>query len=1028
LRSIVAWCLQNRPVIVLFGLIMMAAGTFSIFQLNQELLPDISFPAMFVLVAEPGASPDQVDRDLALPIQNALTGIPHETHVTTSASQGFATVIVQFDLNSQLKDDQDAVQQRLAQVQLPPDAGRPLLQTFSFTQLPTITYSLAAKDGDLQRATTEANEVIAPALRSVAGVGQVKVAGGAADSVTITLEPLKMAAAGVSATQVQQALAASQVDLPAGEVLSGSKTLPVEVRSSLKTVGDLKALVVGAAATGMAAPRLVTLGDVATVIESPLPLNGISRTDGSPSLSISVIKTSDGNAVKVSRDVRAKMASLHLNASDSVSVTSDAAVDINGSISGLVEEGLVGAVLAILIIFLFLGSVRATLVTAISLPTSVLVALAGTQLFGYSLNIMTLAGLTIAIGRIVDDAIVVLENSYRHLQLGESPREAALNGAGEVSKAVLSTTLTTVAVFLPIGLVGGIISKFFLPFSVTVTIALLASLVVALSVVPVLVSYFLEYRGKSHGESRLVRAYRPLLAWSLSRGWRKAVVLVVAVLILGLSLLSVTRIPVNFFSAGGSDTITGQVSLPAGTTASETSDQLKPFETAAGADPNVKLVSDNISSTDFGSFTGPSSTNVARLTFLVKDKTQVNATRDRLQRMLDQLYGPGNGQVSVQSFGPPASSFTVTLSGSDPAALQQGTQSVIAALQPDQDLTNLRSSVAADKPQLLVTVDPTKAAAHGISPRQVAFLVASVLTPQQLGTLGNGGPVVTLRIDPAGLTGDSLGVVPVAPGVSLTDVATVSDELAAVSVLRQDGVQQATVTADFTIQDTNGASSRATSQYLKGLKLPAGVSLSTGGASQDIANSFGSMFQAIGVGVALVFIILVAFFRSVVTPFVILLTMPLALIGACLSLFITQQPLGLPALLGILMLFGIVVSNAILFVDFVERWAPGRTVIEALMLAGSARLRPILMTAVATVVALLPISIGLSGGGGGLISQSLAIVVEGGLISSTALTLLVIPIVYSIFNRNRDRRRPVAVAPAPVPAPQALEPAAGTGS
>jgi hydrophobic/amphiphilic exporter-1 (mainly G- bacteria), HAE1 family len=1021
MHVIVRWCLGNRAVVILFGLILMAAGTISIFKINQELLPSVEFPAAFVLVPEPGAGPQQVDRDVTQPLVRALTGVPRSRHVTTSSSQGFSQVSISFDLDSTLKDDLDAVNQRLAQAQLPATAGKPVVQSFDFSAVPSMTYSLAATDGDLARATREANDVIVPALTGASGAAQVKVSGGATATVTVTLDGARLAARGVSVQQVQQALGAAQVDLPAGESLQADRSLPVEVLGTVRTADDLRALPVGAAASaaqaaalaqpGTATPqRPVQFDDVATFAEAPAPVNGISRTNGVPSLQIQVIRASNGNAVTLSNDIRNRVAALHLDSRDDLQLVTDAATSIHASLNDLLIEGLLGAALAILVIFLFLRSVRATLVTAVSLPASVLVALLGTNLWGFSLNVLTLAGLTIAVGRIVDDAIVVLENSYRHLQQGRTPIEAAYRGATEVSSAVISSTLSTVGVFLPIGLVGGIISRFFLPFSVTVTISLLASLLVAMTVIPVLVSFLLQRRAAhadrerdEHGTGALARAYRPVLSWTLARGWRKAGVLLLSLVLLVGASGTLYFVPKNFFDLGGSPQLTGSVTLPAGTTPDQTSERLRAFEAQAQADPAVKLVQVTVASSDFGAFTGAVNTNVARLNIELKNKNGASDVASRLKGDMERLYGTGTAQLSVAAFGPPSSGFQASVTGRDLTALRQASDLITTRLATDHELANVQSDLAAEKPELLVAVDPAKAAARGLTPQTVALAVGGALSTRAVGTLGPDGPPVLLRLDPSSVSADALPNLQLGPGTRLQDVATVTSTLAPTTINRVDGVQQVTVTGEVTVTDTQGASTRATN-LLKGIGLPSGVTLSTGGTSQDINDSFTQMLIAIAVAVAIVFIILVAFFRSVVTPFVILMTMPLALIGGFLALFVFRQALGLPALLGVLMVFGIVVSNAILLIDFVERNRADLPLEEALVMAGSVRVRPILMTAVATIAALVPVAAGIStSGGGGLISQSLALVVEGGLVSSTFLTLLVIPIVYSMV-RRRGRR------------------------
>jgi len=1027
MQAIVRWCLGNRAVVVLFSLILMGAGVISIFRINQELLPSVEFPSVFVVVSEPGAAPQQVDRDVTQPLIQNLTGLPRASHITTSSSQGFSQVEVAFALDSSLKDDLDNLNQRLSQVQLPANAGKPIVQTFDFSAVPSMTYSLAATDGDLARATREANDVIIPALNGTQDSAQIRVSGGAQTAVSITLDSTKLAARGVSVQQVQQALGAAQVDMPAGETLQADRSVPVEVLGSVKSVDDLKALVIGSsaappsatlprAAGGGGAALPVLLGDVATVTEAPVPVNGITRTDGVPSLSIQVIRTANGNAVTLSNDIKSRVAKLHLNSADNFQLVTDAAQGIRASLNDLVLEGVLGAFLAILVIFLFLRSLRATLVTAVSLPTSVLVALLGTNLWGFSLNALTLAGLTIAVGRIVDDAIVVLENSYRHLQQGCTPIEAAYKGATEVAKPVIASTLTTVGVFLPIGVVGGIISRFFLPFSVTVTISLLASLLVALTLIPVLVSFLLQRRARRVVDAHdaqlpgaLARGYRPILAWVLARGWRKVAILAGAfVLLIGASA-TLVFVPKNFFDFGGTTALAGTVTLPAGTSADQTSERLKAFEARAKADPAVKIVQVTVASSDYGAYTAGFNTNEARIDVELKSKSGAKDVAKRLQGDLDSLYGAGNSQISVESAGPPSSGFSATLSGRDPAALRQASDIVVAKLASDQELAHVKTDLAAEKPELLVSVDPAKAAARGLTPQTVAFSVSGALSSRNVGTLGPGGPQVTLQVDPSSVSADRLANLPLAPGTTLKDVATITNNLAPTSVTRVDGVQQVTVAADITATDTQGATSRATQQLNK-LSLPSGVTLGSGAANSDLANAFTQMLVAIGVAVAIVFLILVTFFRSVVTPFVILLTMPLALIGSFLALLVFRQALGLPALLGVLMVFGIVVSNAILLIDFVERDRADRPLVEALLHAGSIRIRPIMMTALATIMALVPIAAGVStAGGGGLIGQPLALVVEGGLVSSTFLTLLVIPVVYSLLRRRGRRGTPLVI-------------------
>jgi HAE1 family hydrophobic/amphiphilic exporter-1 len=537
---------------------------------------------------------------------------------------------------------------------------------------------------------------------------------------------------------------------------------------------------------------------------------------------------------------------------------------------------------------------------------------------------------------------------------------------------------------------------------------------VALTLIPVLVSFFLQRRA-AVAEGRQDwshRAYEPVLGWALSSRWTKSAVIVAATLLFALAIGAVASplVAKNFFDFGSSEQLIGQVTLPPGTTTQQTSEQLKSFESAAMADADVKLVQVTVSSSDFGGFSAGFETNQARLLVLVKDKRKAAAVVNRLQAKLNDLYGSANAQLQIASFGPSSNLFEARASGQDDQALRQASDLIVAKLQQDRDLSDVQSDLAAAKPQLSVDVDPAKAAAHGLSPRLIAQVVSQALSPMPLGNLGGSGPAVALQLDPAAVTVDRLSGLPVGPGATLKDVATISDQAAPDAINRRDGTRLVAVSALINGSDTSGISQRATA-LVQSVSLPAGVKLDTGGTSDDINQSFQSMFEAIGIAIAIVFIVLVIFFRSIITPFVILVSMPLALIGGISALLVTHSALGLPALLGVLMVFGIVVSNAILLIDFAERARETHSTRDALLIAGATRLRPILMTAVATVVALLPVALGIStSGGGGLISQSLAVVVVGGLISSTVFTLVVVPVVYSVIVRRSGRIRAIAAS------------------
>jgi hydrophobic/amphiphilic exporter-1 (mainly G- bacteria), HAE1 family len=858
-----------------------------------------------------------------------------------------------------------------------------------------------------------------------------------------------------------------------------------------------------------AAAEPVLLGDVAEVREVGSGLSGISRTNGEPSLGLNVIKETDANTVEVAEEVEGVLDDVrHRIGRDQVVVVANAASDVEESVNGLVEEALVGAVLAILVIFAFLRSMRATLVTAVSLPTSVLAALLFSWVDNLTLNIITLAGLTIAVGRVVDDAIVVLENSYRYVQSGFEPEESALKGTTEVASAITSSTLTTTAVFLPLALVGGIVSKFFVPLSLTVALALVASLIVAVTIIPVLVSIFLRRRmgdrttqrtdedssedpesrsgrartrnggfvrfltgvilfllataialavasgagvlddmpglpsgfvervdgfvsgigpgapvllaavvalfvvglvlivflasRRSGGESDglLLRLYTPMLRWSLRH---RLAVLLLALLAFAGGLGLVRFLPVTFFPPSEERLLLADVELPAGTALGRTSERLRPFEDFLQEDAGIKSYQVSIGGEDTQDPESPVRPgNKAQAFINVRESADVKRTLDRVDREGDELYGE-NFQVQILSNGPPQGGLEAVLTGGSKEELAKAADIVSDEFRKLEDVNNVASDLSGGNPEVEIKIDPEKAAKAGLSPVVVSGSLGSLLGDSTVTTLGDTPVVVGV---PQGSV-DSLDEVrglPVGSDIIVADVAEVEEVESPAAVSRTDGERAVTVTGGITSTDTQTVSTKA-QRAIADLDLPANVTAQVGGENEDIDESFRNLYLSIIVALVLVFLLLVVFFGSLLVPLVILLAVPLTTVGAFGALYLTNTAISVPSLLGILLLIGIVVSNAILLVDFaVKAQDRYETSDEAILAAGQARLRPILMTAFATIFALMPLALGLSGGGNGLISSSLAITVVGGLATSTFLTLLVVPVGYSLLKSGPRRK------------------------
>jgi hydrophobic/amphiphilic exporter-1 (mainly G- bacteria), HAE1 family len=1065
MQRIVRWGLKNKSVVILATILLIGSGVYATTRLNQELLPDISFPIITISTPMAGAGPDLVDEQVTQPVEDAIDGVQGIESIRSTSSQGFSVVVVEFGLDADTEEAESDLQAALDGIQLPSQAKDPEVKSQSASQFPILSLSLAAENQDLADLTSYAEDEVVSSIEEVQGVASVDVIGGAEKRIQVDLDPDKVKEKGLSTDAVVGALSGAEVDAPVGSVTVNGRETPVSTTSELGGITSLKDLPVGvvppaadvanaalsspsapeggapsAAPTEASAPPTrasagsaggttgspaaaaepVLLGDVAEVREVGSGLSGISRTNGEPSLGLNVIKETDANTVEVAEQVERVLDDVRRKIGrDQVVVVANAATDVEESVNGLVEEALVGAVLAILVIFAFLRSMRATLVTAVSLPTSVLAALLFSWVDNLTLNIITLAGLTIAVGRVVDDAIVVLENSYRYVQSGYEPEESALKGTTEVASAITSSTLTTIAVFLPLALVGGIVSKFFVPLSLTVALALVASLIVAVTIIPVLVSIFLrrhtgnpapqrtneDQNEDSQHESTqraglLLRLYTPMLRWSLRH--RLAVVLLALLTFAG-GLGLVRFLPVTFFPPSEERLLVADVELPAGTALGKTSEKLRPFEDFLKQDAGIKSYQVSIGGEDTQDPESPvRPANKAQAFINVRESADVKRTLDRVDREGDELYGE-NFQVQILSNGPPQGGLEAVLTGGSKAELAQAADLVSDEFRKLDAVNNVESDLSGGNPEVKIRVNPEKAAKAGLSPTVVSGSLGSLLGGSTVTTLGN-TPVVVGVPESSVDSLDEVRGLPVGGYTTVGDIAEVEEVESQAAVSRTDGERAVTVTGGITSPDTQAVSTEA-KRAIADLDLPGDVTAQVGGENEDIDESFRNLFLSIIVALVLVFLLLVVFFGSLRVPLVILLAVPLTTVGAFGALYLTNTAISVPSLLGILLLIGIVVSNAILLVDFaVKAHDSYGTSDEAILAAGQARLRPILMTAFATISALMPLALGLSGGGNGLISSSLAITVVGGLATSTFLTLLVVPVGYSLLKSGSRRK------------------------
>ncbi|GAA2695461.1 efflux RND transporter permease subunit [Actinoplanes palleronii] len=1019
--------LANRKLVALVTLLVVALGGYAASSLKQQLLPDLSFPAVTVLAAYPGAAPDVVEEQVTAPIEDAVKAVTGVETMTSTSRQGSVTVTLSFGYDTDIDTATGDIQESLAKARLP-EGVDPQVLTGSTGDMPTMT--LAATSGTDQRAlAAKLTSTVVPALQAIDGVNEVSVSGTRDRIVTVTPDAAALRRAGLTEQSIITALSTLGGTSSAGSITAGGKNLSLAVGASITSLDRVESLWLAGG------KRPVQLETVAAVTVADAEVTSITRTDGRPSLGLSLTMDHDGSSSSISDDVRAQLPGLvaSLGAGAALTVVSDSGPQVKDSVDGLLEEGALGLLMAIVVIVLFLRSGRSTLVTAVSIPLSLLIALTVLWLRDYSLNILTLGGLTIAVGRVVDDSIVVLENIKRHLGYGEDRRDAIIGAVREVASAVTSSTLTTVAVFLPIAFVSGMVGELFGSFAITVTVAMLASLIVSLTVVPALAYWFLkapvvtgdaeEHRARVEEQERagrLPRIYLPVINWSVRH--RKTVLGAAAALLAG-TVGMAGLLKTSFLGDSGQDSLRVTQTLPAGTDLAGTDAAAQRVEKVLAATAGVASYQVTIGSS--GGFFGASNgTNTVSYTVNLAG----GADADAITASLTALSSAGAGEIGVGGGGGfgGGSAIEVSVRAADDATLTAATTQVQQALAKVTEVKDVSSDLSESAPQISIVAKGEQAARYGVGDQAIVSALRTAVQGATVTRVTLDGAQHDVVVRTGASAPDSLAAVKALPlmtpagPVRLDRVATVTQVDGPVQRVRIDGDRTNTVTAT-PVGDDTGAASSAVQSALGGLALPAGATYDMGGVTSQQGDAFSQLILAIAVAIGLVFLILVAVFGSIRQTFVLLVSIPFAFVGAIALLLVTGTPMGVAALIGLLMLIGIVVTNAIVLMDLINQYRErGLPVAEAVVEGGLRRLRPILMTALATIFALLPMALGITGSGG-FISQPLAVVVIGGLVTSTLLTLVLIPVLYTMVESRRRPERSRAVA-APAPATPSPEP------
>ncbi|MBY0009387.1 efflux RND transporter permease subunit [Paenibacillus typhae] len=1061
MKSLIQFSLKNKFAIWLLTIIIVFAGLYSGLTMKQETLPNISIPYLSVTTIYPGAAPEGVVNDVSKPLEQKLRNVDGVKTITSSSLENASSIQIEFDYGTNLDNATAAVREALNEVTLPEDARKPQISRFSLSSLPVISLSLAGNGpADLEELTRIAENDIRPALEDIEGVASVSIAGQYVKEVSLKFDQAKLKQYGLTEDTVKGIVQASSLRVPLGLFEMDESQKAVVVDGNISTVEDLENLAVplvpsaaagsagagagaggagvtgaagtdagagaagaagaGAANAGAAAAAglpTVKLGELAS-IEVTGKSESISRTNGKESIGIQIVKANDANTVEVVNSVKDKTEELKQQyGSLDLTVLLDQGKPIEDSVHTMLSKAVFGALFAVLIILLFLRNIRSTIISIISIPLSLLIAVLCLRQMDITLNMMTLGAMTVAIGRVVDDSIVVIENIYRRMSLsGEKLRGRELISAAtrEMFVPIMSSTIVTIAVFLPLAFVSGMVGELFLPFALTMVFSLIASLIVAITLVPALAhSLFrggLKKGKKVHEEKpgRMAAGYQRILDWCLSH---KLITFGAAVLLLAGSLFLIKPIGVSFMPSQEDKSVIMTFSPKAGQTAEDVQEQGLKAEKFILAQKHVTNLQYSIGGSGFMGM-GSNNSGLFYITYdsdtpdfeTVKEELIENLTAE----VPDGVWGDMSGMTGGGLGG---NTLTVNIFGDTLEQLKPVADEIAGIVNADtKNFKDGDTSLSESYEQYTIVADQAKLSSLGLTAGQLAMKLSPVNTRPVLTEVAVDGKNYNVYIEADTATyssiqemEDALLASPLGFTVPVSQVATIEKGTSPDSITRIDGKMSVEVTADIIATDVNSASN-SVKEKIEALDLPDGVTVSFGGVTEQINETFGQLGIAMAAAVAIVYFVLVVTFGGGLAPFAILFSLPFTVIGALVALLLAGETLNVSALMGALMLIGIVVTNAIVLIDrVIHKENEGMTTRQALLEAGGTRLRPILMTALATIGALLPLVTGLENSAG-IISKGLGVTVIGGLVSSTLLTLVVVPVVYEFLMKFRKKR------------------------
>lgn len=1007
----------KRPVftiVIMFLIIILGAVSF--FKIPITLIPELNPPVGVVVTSYPGASPTEVSEKVTRPLETSLSTLPGLESLQSSSEEGSNFILLEFDWSTNIDDVQTDIMQRIDQTPIPEDSNQPQFFKFDPAQFPVIQLAIrATESGEDVRVLAEELET---ELLQTEGVASVNISGSLIEEIQISLDQEQLESRGLQQSDVVQLIQANNISLP-GEPIDteNGRHLTTRVVSTLTSVDEVRDLVI---TVNPLDGENVTIGDVAEVAVAEQESNSETRANEEPAVLLSALQESRANTADVSEAFQTKLDEL-LEEDRFQGVEADVLFDqgdyVRLAIGNIGQTLVLGGVFAMLVLFFFLRGIKSPLIIGIAIPYSVIVTFVLMYFSDFALNIMTLGALALGIGMLVDNSIVVIENIERHLAMGKPPRKAASEGTKEVAGAITASTLTTVAVFVPVAFITGLIGQIFFEFAVTISFSLFASLSVALTVVPMMASRLLKDKEKTKKletrRSRWMKGFERSVVWALAH---RIIILLAALVFLGAGILGIYQVGTEFLPATDEGFATVSVGLENGSSLAATDEVVNLIEEELKKEEDVSVFVSLIGSTQQGQSQGTTETNTAeiyvKMVPLDERERSVFEFVDEVQpRVLEKVGDRAEVNFNLQTAaGSSPNSLTFTATDTDKERLDKAVTDISSAIRELPEVTELTNDRDETIEEIQVQIKRDAATEYGMAPAQIAQTVNN-MTRGVLATqvLSENDEVLSVFVGLDEQFRDSEEKLrtmklrtPAGQFVTLEQLADVEISEGPVDIKRVDQADSVAFTLQHKSNVTLGEMSDKVDEALEKLNLDKDTQISFGGDRELFENAIDDVTLAIVLAVVLVYIVMAAQFESFKYPFVIMFTVPLMVIGVALALFLTQTPISITAVIGILVLVGIVVNNGIVLVDYInQRKEAGMDSYEAIVTSVHDRLRPILMTALTTILGLIPLALGI--GEGTEINQPMGITVIGGMISSTFLTLYVIPIVYSLFDRQTRR-------------------------